>query len=354
MGTRVTWIAWLVLCALAACGKSSSSPSAQPVAAAPTDAGAAAAPDAIAIQVADDDGDEYVPAEFKAGADRWRDTGIYVDGKFYGLLNWPELPLALKPTWIQVKASAPKRYGTSDTGWRWAKERRYRFRDLVASLGLDLTKVREIHVYGPRFSQTTVVSGKQLRSKLADEWYFRFGGTVRGKAIEQLPDGLGNGVAADKISAVMIYIDKPPPVLDRTAGLVLDGEVQEGVPYFGTPLRGGVRVYKDDRLVAYIKRQDLPVDKANTTSGEPRWQLFPYLTSHGVDVSDVAEGWVVREEAWKERFDRSQLESMWFAAGAQAKGHIELGDQKVKTQALILRSHPLTPAEVPAPDPEEL
>ena len=351
MGTRVTSIAWGLACALAlaACGSSSSSAPAPT----PSPPDAAPAPDAVALTVPED-GEEYIPAEFKAGADRWRDTGIYIDGKFVGLLNWPELPLALAPVWIKVKASAPKRYGTSDTGWKWARERRYRFRDLVTALGVAPAKVREIHVYGPRFSQTTIVTGKQLASKLADEWYFRFGGNVRGKAIEALPDGLGNGVAADKVSAVMIYIEKAPPVLDRARGLILDGEVQQGVPYFGTPLRGGVRVYKDDRLVAYIKRQDLPTDQANTTSGEPRWQLFPYLISHGVDLSDVAEGWVVRQEAWAERFDKAQLETIWFAAGAQAKGHIELGDQKVKAQALILRSRPLTAAEHPAPDPEEL
>lgn len=47
------------------------------------------------------------------------------------------------------------------------------------------------------------MTGKELRTKLADEWYFRFGGNVRGKAIESLPEGLGNGVAADKVSSVM-------------------------------------------------------------------------------------------------------------------------------------------------------
>ena len=269
MGTRAIWTACALAYALtaAACGSSSSSKPAPAPPPAPT-ADAGAAPDAVAITVPED-GDEYVPAEFKAGADRWRDTGIYVDGKFVGLLNWPELPLALAPVWVKVKASAPKRYGTSDTGWRWARERRYRFRDLVTALGLAPAKVREIHVYGPRFSQTTVVTGKELRTKLADEWYFRFGGNVRGKAIESLPEGLGNGVAADKVSSVMIYVEKQPPTLDRDRGLILDGEVQQGVPYFGTPLHSSIRIYKDDQLVAYIKRQDLPTDQANTTSSEP-------------------------------------------------------------------------------------
>jgi hypothetical protein len=345
MGTIVRVYAVGMALALSACGGDKRAAPPAP----------ATSPDAARAKVDEyPDKDEYVPAEFKQGADRWRDTGIYVDGKFFGLLSWAELPLTLKPVWLKVKASAPKRYGTSDTGWRWAKERRYRFRDLVVSLGLEPTKVKEIHVYGPRFSESIVVTGKELASPAADEFYFRFGGTNRGKALPSAPEGLGRGGTPDKISSVMIYVEKAPPEYDRDVGFTLDGEVQTGVPYFGTPLRGGVRVYKDDRLVTYIKRQDLPADQANTTSGEPRWQLFSYLTAHGVDVADVVEAWVVRDEKWAEHIEAADLASMWFSAGAQAKGHIELGDQKWKTQALILRSHKVAAADVPALDPEEL
>jgi hypothetical protein len=300
------------------------------------------------------DKDEYVPAEFKSGADRWRDTGVYVDGKFVGLLAWAELPLALKPTWVKVKASAPKRYGTSDTGWRWAKERRYRFRDLVEAYGIDLNTIKEIHVYGPKFSETIVVTGEELRSKKADDFFFRFGGQVSGKAIPSVPDSFGNGRSPDKVASVMIYVEKKPPTLERNVGLILDGELQEGVPYFGTPLRGGVRVYLDDRLVAYIKRQDLPDTQQKGADGEPQWKLFDYLRSRGVNVDTVVEGWVVRQEKWQEKLSRSDLDTIYFEAGAQAKGHIMLGEKKMKAQSLILRSHPVAMGDVPAPDPEEL
>ncbi len=316
-------------------------------------AGDAGAPDS-ALRGDDFDKDEYVPAEFKAGADRWRDTGIYVDGKFVGLLSWAELPLALKPVWLEVKASAPKRYGTSDTGWRWAKERRYRFTELIEALGFDLARVKEIHVYGPKFSETIVATGKDLRSKAAAGFMFRFGGMVSGKAIPVVPDEFGNGKTPDKVSSVMIYIDKPAPVLERNVGLVLDGEVQEGVPYFGTPLRGGVRVYVDDRLAAYVKRQDLPAPQQTSAAGEPQWKLFDYLRSRGVNVDTVVEGWVVRQEKWQEKLSRAELEAMWFQASPQAKGHLELGDQKLKAQSLILRSKPVAMGDVPTPDPEEL
>jgi len=324
-----------------------------------TSAAAAAAtkpaPPPAAARVADEDPDkeEYIPAEFKSGADRWRDCGVYVDGKFVGVMNWAELPVALKPVWIKVEASAPMRYGTKDTGLRWAKERRYRFTDYMRAMGIDPAKVNTIHVYGPKFTQTIVAHRKDLLSKEADGFGFRFAGMVSGKPIPTVPEGFGNGVTPDKLSGVMIYIDKKAPELVRNEGLFLDGELQEGVPYFGTPLRGGVRVYLDDRLVAYVKRQDLPVAPKNA-AGEPEWKLFDYLRARGVNVDTVVEGWVVRQEKWQEKFQRADLDAMTFTASAQAKGHLELGAAKVKAQAIILRSHPVAMADVPAPDPEEL
>lgn len=345
--------AFLAATALAGCGNNDSHGAAakKDVAAAPASGSASGS---VVKKEEYPDKDEYIPAEFKSGADRWRDTGVYVDGKFIGLLAWAELPLSLKPVWLKVKASAPKRYGTNDTGWRWAKERRYRFRELVEAYGLDLNKLKEIHVYGPKFSETVIVTGEELRSKAADDFMFRFGGQVSGKALPVVPDGFGNGRTPDKIASVMIYIEKKPPVLERNVGLVLDDEVQEGVPYFGTPLRGGVRVYLDDRLVAYIKRQDMPDGQQTSAAGEPQWKLFDYLRSRGVNVDSVVEGWVVRQEKWQEKLPRTELEAIWFEASAKAKGHIELGEKKMKAQSLILRSHPVAMAEVPAPDPEEL
>jgi hypothetical protein len=310
-------------------------------------------PDAISI-VTDEEGEQYVPAEFKKGADRWKDTGVYVDGKFVGNLAWAELPISLKPVWHQQKASARKRAGTSDTGWKWVKERRYRFTEYLRAIGVDLKRVKEVHVYGPKFTETIVADGKFLRGKHGGELMFRFGGLTSGKALPVVPDELA-ARSPDKISSVMVYLDKKPPTLERNVGLVLDGVVQEGVPYFGTPLRGGVRVYFDDRLVAYIKRQDLPVQTADKdAAGDPYWKLLDYLATLNVPVAKVAEAYVVREQKWQEKFTREELAPMTFQATAQAKGHIELGTDRVKAQALILRSKPLAAAEIPAPAPDEI
>jgi hypothetical protein len=317
--------------------------------------GSGSAGSASAISDDDDDKEPYIPAEHKSGADRWREVGIYVDGKPVGVLAWAELPLALQPVWLKVKASAPKRANTDDTGWKWAKERRYRFNELFRALGIDTKKVKEVHVYGPRFSESIVVTGKDLQTKAADGFMFRFGGMVAGKPIPVVPDNFGNGKTPDKISNVSIYITKKPPVLEWNVGFVLDGEVQKGVPYFGDPMRGGVRVYFDDKLGAYIKRQDLPSSSATKSpDGELHWKLFDVIAAQGVPVDKIVEGWVIRDEKRNERLTRDELASLTFEASSQAKGQILLGDKKIPASSIALHSKPVDPASLPQPDPDEL
>ncbi len=101
---------------------------------------------------------EWVPAEFKAGMSRWKDTGVYVDGKAVGFLTFGELPIGLKPTWMKDKVSAEKRPGTDDPGWRWAQQRSYKFTDYLKAVGVDIKKVKQIHVYGPKFSETIIAT----------------------------------------------------------------------------------------------------------------------------------------------------------------------------------------------------
>src|SRR5512135_3255490 len=52
--------------------------------------------------------EEYVPNEYRTGMSRWKDTGVYLDGKPIAFLNFDELPIALKPTWIKDKVSDNK------------------------------------------------------------------------------------------------------------------------------------------------------------------------------------------------------------------------------------------------------
>ena len=290
---------------------------------------------------------EWVPAEFKSGAARWKDTGVYLDGKPIAFLTWGELPIGLQPVWLKDRVSANKRPGTKDLGWRWAQQRFYRFTDYLTALGIDISKVKEIHVYGPRFSESIVASGKDLQSPLAKDFLFRFGSNVAGKAIPKVPEDFASGRAPDKITGVMIYMEKEPPKLTPD-GFVLNGNIEPGVPYFGEPIRGGIRIYLDNRYAAMIKRQELDPKKAEKApNGELQWKLNDLLTEQGVDTSKVAEVWIIRDERRTEKFAGSDLATMTFQASQQAKGGVLLTDKLLRTNAIALHSKPLEPSQLP-------
>lgn len=298
--------------------------------------------------------DEWIPAEHKTGAARWKDVGVYLDGRPIGFLTWGELPIGLKPTWLRDKISANKRPNTNDPGWRWAQQRFYRFTDYLKAIGVDVRKVKEMHVYGPKFTNSVIATGKDLQSPAAKNFLFHFGGSVYGKAIPRVPGGFGGGNPPDKIAAVTIYVEKEPPKLVRDVGFVLGNDPQYGVPYFGDPIRGGIRIYFDDRYAAIIKRQDLDPTKAiKSADGEPIWNLSEVLAAQGVDMSKVVEMWVIRDERRTEKLSAAELASLTFAASAQAKGGVLLGDQQIRANAIALHTRALKPAELPYITPDD-
>ena len=298
--------------------------------------------------------DEWIPAEHKTGAARWKDTGVYLDGKPIGFLTWGELPVKLKPVWVRDKVSANKRAGTNDPGWRWMQQRFYRFTDYLEAVGIDVKKVKEMHVYGPRFTNSVTVTGKDLQSPAAKNFMFRFGGSVMGKAIPVVPAGFGGGNPADKLAAVTIYVEKEPPKLVPAVGFVLGNDVQYGVPYYGDPIRGGIRVYLDDRYATIIKRQDLDAKKAKKgADGELSWELATFLTEQGVDTSKIVEMYVIRDEQRAEKIPADQLATMTFQASAQAKGGVLLGPEKIRANALAFHTRVLTQDELPYITPDD-
>ncbi|HSN30811.1 MAG TPA: hypothetical protein VLT45_31200 [Kofleriaceae bacterium] len=300
---------------------------------------------------------DYVPAEFKSGMARWKDTGVYVDGKPIGFLDWAELPITLKPTWIKDKVSDNKPPDCpieKCPGWKWSQMRFYKFTDYLKAMGIDTKRIKMMHVYGPKFSQTIAVTGKDLQSKEADDFMFRFGSLVGGKAIPHVPPHFGNGKQPDKINSVMIYIDRKPPTITRD-GIELDGVPQDGVPYYGEPLRGGVRIYLDDKLATIVKRQELdPKQAKQTPDGELHWSFADFLKSKGVDSSHVVEGWVIRDGRRQEKIPWDQLSKMSFTASSQASGGITLGDgQGVRANSIALHTRAIRPDELPVIQPDE-
>jgi hypothetical protein len=331
---------------------------------APSDAGSSGSGSAASSNVANGSAgsgssdETYVPAEFKSGMSRFKDVGVYVDGKPIGFLAFGELPLSLKPTWVKHKVNVEKPLECKDCKiWGWDEQRYYRFNDYLRALGIDPKTIRQIQVQGPKETNTVVATGRDLMQPKADEFMFYFGLHVRGKAIPHVPLNFGNGLDPDKITAVMIYINKTPPTFDD-GGYVLDGRPVDGIPYFGEPLRGGVRIYLDDKLAAIIKRQDLDAQQATTGSdGEMSWSLWGFLKARGVDTSKVVEGWVIRNEMRQEKFPTSTLAAMSFEApsksGKSQSGAVLLGDQKIVANVIALHTHAVKPDELPVIRPRE-
>lgn len=299
---------------------------------------------------------DYVPNEFKAGMSRWKDTGVYLDGKPVGFIQFGELPIALKPTWVKDKVSVDKPADCpieECPGWKWSQHRSYKFVDYLHAIGVDIKSIKMMHVYGPKLSDTIAVTGADLASKAASEFSFRFGALVSGKAIPHVPPNFGNHRSPDKMSGVMIYVAKKPPTITRD-GIELDGVPQTGVPYYGEPVRGGVRIYLDDHLVAIIKRQELDVAKAQKgQDGDLYWSFAEFLTGHSVDTSKVVEAWVIRDDRRAEVIAWDKLASMRFSAGSRARGGVLLGNDGVRANSIALHSRHIAPSELPVIEPDE-
>lgn len=322
-----------------------------------------AAPDrsaelAQAKQIRGDDDDETVSQVSGQGAKKWRDSTVYVDGRPVGVLTFGELPIALKPTWLEEKASAEIEPGSHSSGFKMVKVRRYVFTDYLKAVGVEVGEVREIHVYGPKFTDTIVATQADLK-KQGKDFLFRFGSEVGGKPIPVVPAHFGNGRSPDKISAVMVYIKKQPPKLVWNVGLELNGKIITDVPYYGEPMRGGIRVYQDDRLAFVIKRPLLRMTDPVGTSpaGAPRYSLWNILKEQEkeqeIDTSKIVEAWVVRHERREEKLSREELEKITFEMAQKGQNQITLVGSGKIAQVIALHSKAVRPDQLPQILPDE-
>lgn len=271
-----------------------------------------------------------------AGGGKWRDAGVYLDGEPVGVLWFGELPETLAPVWVEDVRSLDFKPGDKGPRTEKVKLRRYRLRDYLAAVGVPVARIAAVHIYGPR-QVVAAVSGEDLR-RAGDRLYFGFGRETAGKPLVYFPAEIATNTTFDHISAVAVYLARPAPAVGPDGEVSLAGEPVSGIPYHGDPLRGGVRVYKDDRLVAWIKRRLLAETPAVTTrvEGELRFQLVPYLHSLGVDTAGVTRAHAVHDERRVLGLTPAELEAAYFTAASGAQGQILLGAGKQPVQALQL------------------
>jgi hypothetical protein len=278
----------------------------------------------------------------RAGEGRWRNSAVYVDGVPVSALTFGELPIGLKPVWRAEEVNVEIEPGKPAPAPRVIETRCYRFSELLTALRVNLKKVRELHVYGPKLTDSIVVSGAELRRRGRD-FLFRFGGEVEGKPIPIVPPRFGNGRTPDKINAVLVYIEREPPKLDPEEGFKLEGRVIVDIPYRGEPMRGGVRIYLDDRLATVFKRRTMEMSASR--------RLVDALASHGIDPVSIAEVWAIHRERRVARFTPEDLQSLTFQMEEGAQGELLLGKQPAS--AIALHTKPVDPSQLPQIRPGE-
>jgi len=288
----------------------------------------------------------WIPKEFTRGAKRFKDPGVYVDGKPIGFLKFGELPVPLPVIWHKEKAAVPFKKG--EPTHKIVRQRRYKFMDYFKAMNVDVSKISEVHLYGgAKRRRAVVISGAKLRA--GARFHFRFGSATFGKPIPACAYQLADTNCPDNISAVVVYVKKRPPV--RKGGYFYDGKKRlDGIPYFGEPLRGGIRIYNDGPLAAMIKRKKLPkVSKymTKTPDGKVHWNFFGFLQTQGVKTDTIAEAWIIHGNRRVRRIDRAKLTNATFTASAKKGGEILFGDEKIPTKAISLHSKRVAKQDLP-------
>lgn len=299
----------------------------------PSDDGERVTPVAIARAAPATD---WVPGEHRSAKGKYRDPGVYVDGVPVGFLQHGDLPPSLAP--VLVDGTMLLEFGPGDTGPRRqpVQYTRYRLADYLEKVGVDLGRVREVHVHGgPRVAGR--ITGPDLR-RARDRILFSFGRRTGGKALLHVPPDVKIGTSFDHIAAVAVYVDRPPPRVLPSAEVELAGRIVTDIPYFGEPLRGGIRVYKDDRLVTVIKRRLLAGEDrlASWQGGHLRWQLAAVLGELGVALDDVAFAELIHDERRGRRIPGRELRAAWFVADPARRGEVTLGERAEPMEGIAL------------------
>jgi hypothetical protein len=300
-------------------------------------AASSASPAAAATVSLDGDGSG------NGGGNLWRDSGVYVDGVPVAVMWFGELPVKLAPVWKDDIELLDFKPGDTGPRERHIKIRRYRLAEYLEALGVDLGKVRQVHIYAPS-GYPGIITGRELR-RVRKDLMFAFGRETTGKPLIYFPGDIHINTTFDHIGAIAVYVNRQPPTFTADEDLVLDGKSVYGqIPYYGEPLRGGIRIYKDDRLAFTIKRKRL-ADALGLSSrgpdGEPRWNLFQFLESRGVSTRDLVAAETVERDLRTQRLDRAALQGAWFTAHPSASGQILLGADRTPVEALMLYTRPL-------------
>lgn len=201
------------------------------------------------------------------------EASVYVDGRQVGIVRALELPMSLKAHDIPQKVGGPRHV--------------YFVGEYLQSLGVDLAKVTAVHAHGG--NRVALLDGDEFRRVKNDlQMSFTMGDSGKPRLRWAMKDLKAN-TTIDVISAITVYVDKKAPALDANGDLVYaDGTRVDGIAYAPKESSKGTRVYVDGKLVATVKRKELPSTLLlGDDAANPSFSLARYLDSVNVDAKNA-------------------------------------------------------------------
>lgn len=250
---------------------------------------------------------------------RYGDSAVYVDGVMVAALKYQELPATLKALPSVTKDEAP----------------RFGIPSYLRALGVDLAKVKAVHLHG---SNVSMIPGDILR-QYGDKYKFSFTAGDHGKPKAYYAPYVRLNTKVDMIRMVAVYVDKEPPHETENFDVVYpDGRPIDPVPYAPVEQGHGTRVYVDGKLVTMVKRKALTNDLlVGDDAAKPRFSLSAFLAKAGVDAKNAKAVDLVSNDALVAH-EKGVPSDLTFAVPAHNQGlaQIEIQGKPIKLSAVQL------------------
>ena len=293
-------------------------------------------------------GDKWHDPEEEGGRNfaAFKETWVYVDGVPRGTMLFAELPATLPIAWKDDVEGLDFHPGDPPPHEKKVQLRRWRLADYFQLIGIDVARIKMVYLHGAGY---VAIPGPQFR-KFADGITFDLTGNDLTKTRFYWPATMKTNTSFDRYAAVSVFIDKPPLTLDVHNNPFIDGVEVNGIPYHGTPERGGFRVYVDYKLAMVVKRNELG---AVGRVADTRWDLMKLLASRGVKVQPVAGDLVIAQglaEQRRDRIDEDYVKNLEVGVNSQASGTLLVGKDDRPATALHLYTKGHVPPVLPMPE----
>jgi hypothetical protein len=221
---------------------------------------------------------------------------VTLDGVPLASMRFGELPPGLKTSWTKID-------GVDQP------VRRFVLIDYVKALGVDVAKIKAMHLYSGR-GRVATLDPKLLIAK-PETALFSFTQSNAGKVQMRWPAQTPTTDRIDKLTALALYAEKPAPIMVNGQPM-LDGKPADDPPYITVDTQGGTRVYLDGRLLTFIRPRD--VDPGSH-------KLLEFLK---LDTAKVKSADLIWQEQPLKHLDRAELEKLEFVDVGGNGGMLQL------------------------------